>query len=248
MKIHTKIVIDLNTNNVLEDDWFEYEGPIASCDPVTAAIGGSAVLGAYGANQAAKAQSKAAGDSLSLEYARMDEDTRRYNEMAPYRTAGIGAVNRLTGVLSGTTDPTQAIQSDPGYKFRLSQGQTALDRYLAARGGRLGGSAIKAATRYNQDFASNEYQNYLGNQFRLAGFSGQPTPAPSTAGASNAIMAGGQAQAGMYQGYNNAIQGGLQNYTTYRAYQDQANRLPSYNSSMSFAPQSNSLRTGTIYG
>ena len=196
---------------------------------IVAAIAGSSLIGALGANKAAKAQEAAANAAADVERERIAEDTRRYEEYKPFRTAQIGAATRLGGVLSGETDPTAAIESDPGYKFRLSQGQTALDRFLSARGGRLGGSALKAGVRYNQDFASNEYGNYLNNQFRLAGMAGNPTPAPSTAGVSNAILAGGQAQAGAYQGYNQAIQGGLQNYTTYRTYQDAMSRLPSGN-------------------
>ena len=50
-------------------------------------------------------------------------------------------------------------QTDPGYAFRLSEGMKALDRTAAARGGLLSGSTLKGAERYNQDLASQEYQN-----------------------------------------------------------------------------------------
>lgn len=48
---------------------------------------------------------------------------------------------------------------DPGYDFRLQQGEQGIDRALAARGGRESGAALKAIARYNQDFGSNEFQN-----------------------------------------------------------------------------------------
>src|SRR5574343_22292 len=48
---------------------------------------------------------------------------------------------------------------DPGYAFRMSEGLKALDRTAAARGGLISGSALKAASRYGQDMASQEYQN-----------------------------------------------------------------------------------------
>lgn len=75
---------------------------------------------------------------------------------------------------------TEDFQTDPGYDFRLSEGQKAIDRSAAAKGGLLSGAAVKAAARYGQDFASNEYQNaynrYNTNQTnlynRLAGISG----------------------------------------------------------------------------
>jgi hypothetical protein len=251
MKVHTKIVIDLNTNQVIEDEFHEYEGPISSCDPVTAAVGAAglgAATGIYSANKAANAQEASAGQAADIERARLREDTRRYEEMKPYRTAGLESVTSLGDIMAGRQDPTAALQADPGYQFRLSQGQTALDRFLSARGNRLGGAALKAGVRYNQDFGSNEYQNFLNNKFRLAGFSGTPTPAPSTAGVSNAVMAGGQARAGGYEGINQAIQGGLQNYTTYRTYQDWQNKLPSSGGGLGTIPSAPDLRAGTFYG
>jgi hypothetical protein len=50
-------------------------------------------------------------------------------------------------------------QADPGYAFRLGEGQKALERSAAARGGLISGGALKAATRYGQDMGSQEYQN-----------------------------------------------------------------------------------------
>ena len=50
-------------------------------------------------------------------------------------------------------------QQDPGYAFRLSEGQKVLDRSAAARGGLISGGALRAATRYGQDMGSQEYQN-----------------------------------------------------------------------------------------
>jgi len=50
-------------------------------------------------------------------------------------------------------------QADPGYAFRLAEGQKALDRQAAARGGLISGSALKAAARYGQDMGSQEYQS-----------------------------------------------------------------------------------------
>jgi len=50
-------------------------------------------------------------------------------------------------------------EKDPGYQFRLDEGQKALDRAQSARGNFLSGAAVKAADQYNQDYASNEYGN-----------------------------------------------------------------------------------------
>lgn len=224
---------------------------------IATAIVGGAVIGAYASNRAAGAAGDAASQAAESEWNRLQEDKRRYEEMKPYRTAGIESVTSLSDIMAGRQDPTAALEADPGYKFRTTQGGKAIDRFLAARGYRLGGRALKEGIRYNQDFATGEYQNLINNKFRLAGFSGQAQPSTSTAGLSNALMAGGQAQAGAYEGYNQAIQGGAQNYMTYRTYQDWMNKLPntsspntlsSGNSINTWTPQSSSLGAGTTYG
>mgnify|MGYP000964062550 CR=1 FL=1 len=53
----------------------------------------------------------------------------------------------------------EKFQQGPGYAFRMSEGLKALDRTAAARGGLISGGALKAASRYGQDMASQEYQN-----------------------------------------------------------------------------------------
>ena len=48
---------------------------------------------------------------------------------------------------------------DPGYAFRLQQGQQAMQSALGSSGMRGSGAALKAATRYGQEAGSQEYQN-----------------------------------------------------------------------------------------
>lgn len=50
-------------------------------------------------------------------------------------------------------------QADPGYQFRLGEGQKALERSAAAKGKLYSGGTLKDLTNYNQDFASNEFAN-----------------------------------------------------------------------------------------
>jgi hypothetical protein len=56
----------------------------------------------------------------------------------------------------------QDLQSDPSYQWRLGQGQQALERSAAARGGALSGGALKDLANYAQGAASQEYQNAYG--------------------------------------------------------------------------------------
>jgi hypothetical protein len=82
----------------------------------------------------------------------------------PYMGAGAGAVNQLAQLYGPggvyTKQPTyDELSLDPGYNFRIQQGQQAM--LNAARGGGLAGSgaALKAAARYGAGEASQEYQN-----------------------------------------------------------------------------------------
>lgn len=48
-------------------------------------------------------------------------------------------------------------QADPGYQFRLDQGNKAINNSAAARGGLLSGATMKAIADYNSGAASQEY-------------------------------------------------------------------------------------------
>ena len=82
----------------------------------------------------------------------------------PYMQAGAGATNQLASLFAPggeyTRQPTQAeLEMDPGYAFRLAQGQRALESTLGSSGMRGSGAALKAATRYGQEAGSQEYGN-----------------------------------------------------------------------------------------
>ncbi len=50
-------------------------------------------------------------------------------------------------------------QADPGFQFRLDEGQKALERSAAARGGLLSGGTLKELERFAQGTASQEFQS-----------------------------------------------------------------------------------------
>lgn len=52
--------------------------------------------------------------------------------------------------------------TDPGYGFRLKEGQQAIERAAAAKGTLLTPQALKAITRWGQDYASGEYDKVYG--------------------------------------------------------------------------------------
>jgi hypothetical protein len=78
---------------------------------------------------------------------------------APFREAGIGALNKLIPLTDYQNFGMDQFQADPGYAFRMSEGMKGLERSAAARGGLLSGSTLKGIQRFGQDMASQEYQN-----------------------------------------------------------------------------------------
>jgi hypothetical protein len=91
----------------------------------------------------------------------MFEKTRE--DQTPYRTAGYNALAEMQrtakNVPSAFKFGDYEFKADPGYGFRFSEGQKALDRQAAARGGLISGPALKAATRFGQEMGSQEYGN-----------------------------------------------------------------------------------------
>lgn len=140
---------------------------------VAAAIIGSAaisgIVGSSAASKAAKAQTQAADQSAALQREMFDKQVEL---QAPFREAGLTAQNKLMQYLGLSGAPGDAgygkyagdftmqdFTTDPGYAFRLAEGNKALDRTAAARGGLLSGGAMKAAQRYGQEMGSQEYMN-----------------------------------------------------------------------------------------
>jgi hypothetical protein len=201
---------------------------------------GSALVGAYSSNKAAKTQAKAAQQGIDAQE-RMFE---RQNELQePFRQAGIGALNKLIPLSDYTKFGMEQYQADPGYAFRLSEGMKALDRTAAARGGLLSGSTLKAAQRYGQEMGSQEYMNAF-NRYQTER-NAQLNPLQSLAGlgqtSTNALsgMAGqmgqnyaagygniGQARASGYVGGANALSSALGTGLNYMQNQQYINRLP----------------------
>ena len=94
-----------------------------------------------------------AGDSAYNPRQALDPSQYRYT---PGSTEGLGAF---------TFKPPD-VTDDPGYQFRLRQGQEALDASAAARGGLGSGAQQKALLEYGQDLGSQEYQAAYGRSWQ----------------------------------------------------------------------------------
>lgn len=81
--------------------------------------------------------------------------------------------NRLAQLADRDGGLFGGFENDPGYQFRQQQGEQAINRANAARGGRLGGAALKELAGFNQGLASQEFQNFQNRRMQEAGVAGQ---------------------------------------------------------------------------
>lgn len=213
---------------------------------VAGAVVVSGAMGARTARKAGKVQAEAAETASQLQRdtaaEQLDLQKRMYEEgvarQQPFLEAGQGALNQLIPLASQYTQfGMDQFQQDPGYQFRLEEGMKALDRQAAARGGLISGSALKAAQRFGQGLASQEYQNAF-NRYQVER-TAQLQPLQSLAGVGqttaqqigaagqqygqagsnvlgqmasnvgNLMTAGAQARASGYVGGANALTGAL---------------------------------------
>lgn len=246
---------------------------------MTGASLGSSFDASEAAGDAADTQAAAADRAAELSNAQYkqtrDDQLRQYEQVradqAPYRETGTTALARLAG---GTAPGGQYArsfglsdyQADPGYQFRIQQGEQGINRAASARGGQYSGATLKALARFNQDIGSQEYGNAYSrfnadqtNQFNrnatLAGIGQTANAATGSAGSSaygtiaqagsNAanqiganIQNAGEARASGYVGRSNAIGSGIkQVYDQYQ--QNQAlknNNFLSNNASLDLSP------------
>jgi hypothetical protein len=201
-----------------------------------AAILGSAVIGgavaSRGASKAARAQTQAAEQASQVQREIFEKQTELQE---PFRQAGITSQNELLRMLGlggeagtlgygsiGAPFTAEQMEMDPGYAFRLAEGEKALERMQSARGQLLGGGAIRAGVRYGQEMGSQEYMNAFNRAQALMGtrlsalgsLYGAGQTAAQQVGqqagqygtnVGNLLMGAGQARASGYLGQANAL-------------------------------------------
>ena len=194
-----------------------------------AAIIGSSLFGASSSKSAASTQAAAADRAAELQ---REQFERQVELQAPFREAGVRALPELEAASRYTPFGMEQFQADPGYGFRLSEGQKALERQAAARGGLISGAALKGAQRFGQEMGSQEYTNAF-NRYQterqarlnpLQSLAGMAQTSAGQLGQAGQAMASGVGEAGMqsanarasgYMGGANALSQGLSNYMGY---------------------------------
>jgi hypothetical protein len=230
---------------------------------VGTAVAASTVYGAYSANKAAGKQADAMDRASELEYRQYQEDVARQK---PFYDVGVNALPELVQASKYTPFGMDQFQADPGYAFRLSEGQKALERSAAARGGLLSGGTGKALQRFGQEMGSQEYTNAF-NRYQteraarlnpLQSLTGMGQTTAQQIGqqgqqmASNVgsnIGSAAAARASGYVGQANALTSGLGSYLNYSQGQNYLNALRGSggNSPTGYTPTTD-FSTGADYG
>lgn len=212
-------------------------------------IAGSALAGGLiaskGSKDAASTQAASADRAADLGWQQYQQ-TRE--DQAPWRAAGTAALSQLTGGLQPGGEYMRPFsmadyQADPGYAFRLSEGEKGITRAATAGGSRYSGATLKALARFNSDQASQEYgkaydryNNDVSTRFNrlasVAGIGQTATNQTAAAGAQavgqvgQAIQDAGTARASGYVGTGNAINGALGQVGNYVALQSLLPKTP----------------------
>lgn len=171
--------------------------------------------GADAAMGAGKTQAKAARKAGEKATGFRERATATF---APYTAQGGYAMDALRDLAEyGLRDFT----ADPGYQFRLGEGERATNRAAAVGGSRYSGANLKALQRFSQGLASEEYGNAYGRRFNALNALGQYglAGAQGTAGVDqaatgmeiDAIMGGANARAAGQVGAANARAQGIGN-------------------------------------
>ncbi|MGB1290522.1 MAG: hypothetical protein ACPG5Z_00220 [Pseudoalteromonas sp.] len=110
-------------------------------------------------DRAAEAQAAAMREANAMLQNMYGESKERFSPYLQQGQMSLGQLAQLSGSM-----PTQAqrfteadFQEDPGYQHRLAEGQKAIERSAAARGGLGGGKTLKALQRYGQGMGAQEY-------------------------------------------------------------------------------------------
>lgn len=127
----------------------------------------------------------------------------------PFLSSGVAANTRLSSLLGlgGEDNPDDILnmlRNSPGYKFRMEQGQDALNKSLSARGGLFSGEAIKASQELGQGIADQTYNDYVGDLYR------QSQAGQTAAGTMGSLYQdGGNIQANGIMGKTNVLNSSL---------------------------------------
>lgn len=133
---------------------------------ISAAIGGSAVIGGLAssnaAGKAAKAQTNAANQANATQQHFFDVTQQNLQPFINTGTEAASKISKLQGLDGGSPSSMQStLESLPGYQFTNTQGLKSTQNSATARGLGVSGAAQKGAASYSTGLANQYYNNLL---------------------------------------------------------------------------------------
>lgn len=199
---------------------------------VAVAVAGTSLVGSYMSSRAQRhAADTAAGAQSAASQAGIEEQRRQFDAiqklLSPYVTAGTSALGRQQDMLGlNGAAPQQAaidaIQNSPQFRAMSQQGQEAILANASATGGLRGGNVQGALAQFQPNLLAQLIDQQYG---RLGGLSSMGQNAAAGVGnagmntgnqisnllqqqgaaQAGAALAGGRADAGMWNGISNSI-------------------------------------------
>jgi len=132
---------------------------------IATAIVGSAVIGGYASNKAAQnsadAMRSASADQIAMTGRIMEQEK-------PWMQAGQMALGQITAGMAPGGEfnkkfTSADIVTDPGYQFRLQQGEKSIAQSASAHGMTLSGATLTGMQDYSQGSAAQQYQQAFQN-------------------------------------------------------------------------------------
>lgn len=110
--------------------------------------------------EAARSAAEEAQTQLGQQFAQARADLGRAVETVA------GGRSRVAELFEGGI---QGFEASPGFQFAQQQGEQAIARGAAARGGRMSGRTLQELGQFNTGLAQQEFQNFANRQIGLAG-------------------------------------------------------------------------------
>lgn len=182
----------------------------------------SGIVGSDAASQAAQEQAQAYSQAQQFQ---QNVYNQTEQNLSPYVSTGTNALYSLANLLglsggssgqgSGATAAYQAFTDTPYYQFPLQQGEQSLDQSAAARGLTLSGGQMNALQNYAENYAGQQYGNYMSSLSGLANLGSSAASSLGSQGNSaastllNALSGQGNALAAGTTSSNSALMSGL---------------------------------------
>ena len=151
MKIHTRIIVDMQTGEVLLDEFYEYSGPLALCDrslqsqATQAANTASQTAGNYGAG--------AAGIQANL-VPRLEREAVNPPGYGSFGLGEMETANQETA--AGATGSAQEAAKLRSMRTGNAAGLGAIEAGGAGAGARASGSALQSILAKNAELKANQ--------------------------------------------------------------------------------------------